>query len=554
MARLYEYQGKQILREAGLDVPEGGVAATPEEAFAIAGRLDKPVAVKAQVWTTGRFKAGGIRFAKTPDEARQAAAELLGGRIKDFPVEKVLIEEQLELAHEFYAGIIVDASHKVRAPVLMFSTQGGVDVESVAEEHLARQAVDILEGFRLDDARRMVESLLKVEEASRLFNLPEEAGRLFYGELAQSLVSLYEVFRRCDARSAEINPLVATKDGWIVAADCRISIDDASVARHPELGITVPRESNTPPTALDVAAWKIEENDYRGISFFAQMAPDTRGGGFIGYHAIGGGGALLAADTLVRNGLKLANYAETSGNPTAAKVYRTARLVLGQPDLDGYCLLGAVIASQDQWHHAHGLLRAFRETLTDRPGFPVIVLIAGNKEEEALEILREGLSTLPVRFELFGREYIHRLDFVARRMKEMVEEYRSENRPLSLWERARVRAEENQKSESDTPYSPLSPHPNPLPKGEGTLTERYPFRTGEVIVHRQQCVGCRSLACVKACSLYGGYLYRVKNGKMILGIPLEIVPRQCTECLACEYECHLRGQGALDIMLPMDLP
>ena len=115
MARLYEYQGKQLLRTAGLTVPNGDVAATPDEAFAIARRIGKPVVVKAQVWTTGRFKAGGIRFAQTPQEARQATADLLGSRIKDFLVEKVLIEERIELAQEFYAGIIVDASHKVRA-------------------------------------------------------------------------------------------------------------------------------------------------------------------------------------------------------------------------------------------------------------------------------------------------------------------------------------------------------------------------------------------------------------------------------------------------------
>jgi succinyl-CoA synthetase beta subunit len=549
MVRLYEYQGKQLLRQSGLTVPKGEVAASPDEAFNIAKRLGKSVAVKAQVWTTGRFKAGGIRFADTPDEARQAAAELLGARIKDFLVEKVLIEEKIEMesrdghqpevgrSREFYAGIIVDASHKVRAPVVMFSTQGGVDVESVAEEHLARLTVDILEGIHLDDARRMVESL-HVQETWR-------------EPLSRAIVSLYEVFRRYDARSAEINPLVVAKDDRVVAADCRISIDDSSASRHPELGITVPRESNTPPTAADVAAWKIEENDYRGISFFAQMAADTRGGGFIGYHAIGGGGALLAADTLVRNGLKLANYAETSGNPTAAKVYRTARLILEQPDLDGYCLLGAVIASQDSWHHAHGLLKAFREKLADRPGFPVVVLIAGNKEREALDIMREGFSRLPIRFALFGRDYIHRLDFVAQRMKAMVEEYRNGRKVES-----RKSKVEDSVPTLDSRLSTLeSQNRRPLcdegSADEEATVQHYPFRTGEIVVLREKCAGCSSLACVKACSLYGGYLYRVKDGKMILGIPLETVPRQCTECLSCEYECRVRGQGALELVLPM---
>jgi succinyl-CoA synthetase beta subunit len=507
MARLHEHQGKALLKEAGLLVPEGGPASTPEQAEEIACRLGRPAAVKAQVWTTGRFKAGGIRFADSPAQARAEAATLLGSRLKGFLVEKVLVEERLKIAREYYAGVIVDASCKVRAPVVVFSASGGVDVESVPADRIARRAVDIFRGLSPDDAREMVASL----------GVPEPHRE----PLARAVASLYGVFRRYDARSAEINPLVVTEDGRVVAADCRVSIDDASVARHPELGILVPRESDTAPTALDVAGWKIEESDYRGISFFAQMAPDTREGGFIGYHAIGGGGALLAADTLVRHGLKLANYAETSGNPTAVKVCRTAQLILSQPGLDGYALMGAVLASQDQWHHAHGLVKAFRETLRDRPGFPVVVLIAGNKEEEALEILREGLSTLPICFELYGRDHIHRLDSVAERMKELAREYRAAGG----------------KGAAAPPPPPLEP------------TVRFAFRTGRILVDERKCAGCRSLACVKACSLYGGYIYRVRDGKMALGIPPEDVPRGCTECLACEHECRFRGQGALSIEL-----
>ncbi|MCI0500080.1 MAG: acetate--CoA ligase family protein, partial [Planctomycetales bacterium] len=511
-ARLYEYQGKQLLKEAGLTVPRGDVASSPEQAFEIARQIGGPVAIKSQVWTTGRFKAGGIKFANTPEDARKETAALLGSRIKGFLVEKVLVEERLELAKEFYVGIIVDASHKVRAPVMMFTTEGGVDVEAVQEKNIARLTVNIFDGVTLEDARNMVRSV----------NVPQA----WQEALAAAAVSLYEVFRRYDARSAEINPLVVTSDGRVMAADCRIGIDDASVSRHPQLGIEVPRESDTAPTALDKIGWKIEESDYRGISFFAQMATDTQAGGYIGYHAIGGGGALLAADMLVRHGLKLANYAETSGNPPASKVYRTARIVLSQPGLEGYCLMGAVMASQDQWHHALGLVKAFRETLHDKPGFPVVILIAGNKEKESLAIMREAFSGMNIRFELFGREYIHRLSFVANRMKEMVSEYRADRQAA-------------QKPAAAVPAAPY--------------TRKYDFRTGSVRVNENQCGGCKSLACVKACSLYGGYLYRVKNGKMVMGIPLDAVPRQCNECLACEFECRMRGQNALSISLPMEL-
>jgi succinyl-CoA synthetase beta subunit len=413
MARLYEYQGKQILKEIGVPVPEGDVASTAQKAREIAERIGKPVAVKAQIWATGRLKAGGIKFADDLNGVEKAAGELLGAEVKGFPVEKVLVEEKLDVEHEYYAGVIVDDSYKVKGPVVIFSTEGGVDIEEVAAtspEKISRLSVEVFQGLRLYDAYNLA---LAVGVKGALLN---PIGRAIHGT--------YELFKRCDARSAEVNPLVLTADGKVYAADCRVSVDDASVVRHPELGITVPRESDSPPTEFDQIAWKIEEKDYRGVCFLVQMTPDIEEGGYIGYHAIGGGGALLAADTLVRHGLKLANYADTSGNPTAAKVYRCARLILSQPGLEGYCLLGAVIASQDQWHHAHGLVKAFREELADRPGFPVVVLIAGNKEEEALEILREGLKDLPIGLELYGREYIHKLDFVAERMKALVEEYR----------------------------------------------------------------------------------------------------------------------------------
>jgi len=413
MARLHEYRGKELLKDVDVPVPQGDVASTPEEAKRIAAEIGKPVAIKAQIWATGRFKAGGIQFAATPEEAEKAAGELLGSQIKGFPVERVLVEEKLEIEREYYAGVIVDDSYRVRAPVVMFSTEGGVDIEEIVRRSpgkIARMTVDIRRGLRTYHAYNLALAL-------------GLSGELL-APIGRAICGLYELFRRYDARAAEINPLVLTRDGEVYAADCRVSIDDASVARHPELGIAVPRESDRPPTELDRLAWQIEEDDYRGVSFFVQLVPEIKEDGYIGYHAIGGGGALLAADTLTRQGLRLANYAETSGNPTASKVYRCAKVILSQPGIEGYCLMGAVIASQDQWHHAHGLVKAFREDLADRPGFPVVILLAGNKEEEALEILREGLKDLPIRLELYGRDYIHRLDLVAQRMKALVEAYR----------------------------------------------------------------------------------------------------------------------------------
>jgi succinyl-CoA synthetase beta subunit len=418
MPKLHEYQGKRLLKDCGILVPEGDVASTPKEAGKIAKRLLKTVAIKSQVGVTGRFKAGGIKFADNADEAEAAAEGLLGKEIKGIKVEKVLVEEKLAIEKEFYAGVIVNDSYKIKGPVLMFSTQGGVDIEEIATkfpEKVVSMNVDILDGLAVKDITQL---LSKLDVSARLV---EPLCKVVYG--------LYEVFRRYSARSAEINPLVLTKDRKIYPADCRIVVDEASAFKHPELAIEYPRDIGRSPTELEQIAWKVEEKDYRGIGYFVQMAMDFRPGeGYIGFHGIGGGGAMLGADALIRHGLKLADYADTSGNPTAAKVYRVIKLIFSQPNIDGYILMGPVIANQEQWHHAHALVKALREELENKPDFPVIILIAGNKEAESLEILKEGLRGLPARTELYGRDYVYKVDYIAERMKKLVGEYRRAQR------------------------------------------------------------------------------------------------------------------------------
>ena len=414
MSKLLEYQGKQLLKAQGIPVPEGAVVATPEGAFEAAAGLGRPVVLKAQIGITGRFKAGGVRFADTPPEAQKAARELIGAEIKGERVQKVLVEERLDIEHEMYAGVIVNDSYKVKGPVMMFSTRGGVDIEETAAKEpdmVARKDINILEGLDLRAARELVAR----------FNVPIKT----IGPLASTVHGLYQVFRKYDARSAEINPLVLTRDGRIFPADCRIVLDQASIFRHPELGIDFPREIGRPPTDLERIGWQVEEGDYRGTGYFVQLAWGFKAGeGYLGFHGLGGGGAMLGADALMRHGLKLANYAETSGNPTASKVYRVVKLVFSQPNIDGYVMMGAMMASQEQWHHAHALVRVLKEELPLRPGFPVVILIAGNKEKESLEILHEGLRGLPGRIEVYGREHVYDVDFIAGRMKTLVEEYR----------------------------------------------------------------------------------------------------------------------------------
>jgi len=410
LARLLEHQGKELLKSCGVKVPRGAPASTPGEARRIAEELGKPVAVKAQALVTGRMKAGGILFANTPEEAEAAASKLLGSEVRGFRVEKVLVEEKIDVLKEYYISITVDDSHRVRGPVLVFSPEGGIDIEEVARrqpEKVAKIPIDLAVGLRPYHARKAV----------KLTGTPEEDVKELYGVASK----LYEAFRRYDARLVEVNPLAKCSSG-LVALDCRMSIDDASAYRHPELGIDFAREMDRPPTRLEKAAWRVEESDYRGVFFFIEM-PKKEGEHYIGFHGIGGGGAMIGLDALVRHGLKVANYADTSGNPTASKVYRCAKIILSQPGIVGYFLAGCVIASQEQWHHAHGLVKAFRELLRDKPGFPVVIVLAGNKEEEALKILEEGLRDLPIRLELYGRDYVYEVDYLAERMRKLVEEY-----------------------------------------------------------------------------------------------------------------------------------
>ena len=412
MARLFEFQGKGFLKDAGIAIPAGEVTATAKEAGEIAARIGKPVAIKAQVWVGGRGKAGAIKLADTPEEARKVAGAILGMEVKGFPVRKVLVEEKLDIDKEYYVGVIPDSSWESKAPVVMFSPEGGMDIEQVPEDKIFRAKVDYLKGFPLYDA---------VDLASNA-GVPNELLRDMGGVISR----VVDVFKRRDCNILEINPLVLTKEGKVIAGDCRMAVDDSSTFRHPEMGVTIPREFPWEPTDYDVMGWGIEETDFRGSGFVMKMTLDETSPGYIGFHAIGGGAAMIGIDALSRVGLKPANFADTSGNPVASKIYRVAKVVLSQPNIEGYLLAGFLIANQEQWHHSHAIVKVLREELPKRPGFPCVLLVAGNKEEESLRILREGLKGLPGRIEIYGSEHVEDSDFIGQRMKALLEEYRKE--------------------------------------------------------------------------------------------------------------------------------
>ena len=414
MARLLEFQGKGLLREAGLPVPRGRNALSPDDAETIAAEIGAPVVVKAQLHAGGRGKAGAIRFASSPGEAREAAAALLGTEVKGFAIDSVLVEERLEIDRELYVGIIIDSARTGRRPLLMFSSEGGMDIESVPDEVIHRLHISPLRGVEVYQA---VDLLVGAR-------IPDE----LLVPLANVCARLARAHREYDCFALEINPLVLTKQGELVCADCKMQIDNAAVFRHPEMGIEVARDFGHEPTPLDLVGWGIEKADLRGSGFVMDMGYNGVSADTIGFHPIGGGSAMMAMDALNQVHLKPANYADTSGNPVGSKIYRVAKVVLSQPDIQGYLLGGFMMANQEQWHHAHAVVKALREVLPVKPGLPCVLLVCGNKEEESLAILREGLADCDgaTRVEIYGRDHVTDTLFIAGRLRALVEEYQAE--------------------------------------------------------------------------------------------------------------------------------
>src|ERR1700686_3343246 len=374
MARLHEYQGKAILAANGFKIPRGRAASTADQAVAAAneltGKKGGEVVIKIQAWTTCRAGIGGVAFAKKPDDVRAHATRMLAMKVGQFPVEAVLVEEKIAIEREFFLSFAIDDA--ARAPVIIFAAGGGSGIEERAASP-SRIACDVKRG-PLDSA---------VGEAVASCGLsPAHAA-----QLAESIQKLFVAARSVEARSLEINPLVLTKDGEFVAADCRITIDDYAVARHPELKIEIAREFDHPPTALERVAYAVEQNDHRGTFYFAQLATSAAkdSKGLVGFHGAGGGGSMMSMDAIVNAGFTIANFTDTSGNPSASKVYRAARIILAQPDLIGYFGSGSGVASQEQYWSAYGLAKAFWELDLD---ISAGIGLGGNPEDRAVDILQ----------------------------------------------------------------------------------------------------------------------------------------------------------------------
>lgn len=504
MARLAEFQGKQVLAAAGVAVPRGEVARTPAEAAAAARRLGASVVVKAQAWTTGRAGKGLIRFADSAEAAQLAAAAILATQVGDFPVAEVLVEERVTVATERYGGIILD--DRRRCPVLLVSARGGTGIEETAREHpetVGELPLDVVEGLAHHAAR----------ELWRRVGVHGEEQR----KLAEACVRLAAVARQLEARAAEINPLVLSADGRVVALDCRITVDDAAVFRHPELGIEVARELGHPPTPLERIAWNVEKDDYRGTFYFLQMRDGfSRGEKVVAFHGAGGGGSMMGMDALARHGFVVANFCDSSGNPPASKVYRAARVLLSQPGVDGYFGTGSGVASQEQFHSARGLVKAFLE---EPLSVPAVVRLGGNGEEKAIEILTGFTKALGVPVECYGKDTP--VDACVQRLAELI---------TGSVAPARRRPQREPRA-AEKPYSFSTP-------------------TGEITYDHAVCANCESKACVSAC--VPQILKLSEDGLPVLKVTLEEAQRgRCTECLACEVDCRALGAGGGHVRLPV---
>jgi len=503
MARLFEYQSKNILKKFKIPVPKGIVVKTPEEAKEAAIELDKPVVLKVQVWSKGRAEMGGIKFADTPDEARTKAKKMFDKKIENFPVEKILVEEKLNIKDEMFAGFIIDDSKQ--KPMMFFSSIGGTGIEETAKKHpdkTARLHADIVKGLKDFQVRDV---LLKAGIKGKLLL-----------KLSTIIVRLYNSFTKYDCRSLEVNPLVITEEGKIYAADCHISLDDYGVYRHPDLGIEIAREFDRPPTVLDKIAFKVEENDYRGTFYFLQMTDNPKDGNYIGFHGAGGGGSMMSMDAVANKGFKIANFTDTSGNPPSSKIYRAAKIILSQPGILGYFASGSGVASQEQFHSARGFVKAFLE---DNLDIPAVLRLGGNMEELAIDIINEYLSDLNVGIEAYGRD--DSPTFCVERLKDLIEK-------------------NNYKMHAVKPITEFTPPKN-----------AYSFETitGTIYIDHQKCKDCKDKPCVDACNYN---VLKFEEDKPVLNLTREEAKKgRCTECVACEIACRFNGNKGLYIHFPI---
>jgi succinyl-CoA synthetase beta subunit len=355
---IHEYQAKDILRAEGVPIPPGEVATTPDEVEAIAKKIGGMVVVKAQVHTGGRGKAGGVKLAKSPSEAREIAGKILGMKINGLTVHKVLVTSAAEIASEAYVGIILDRA--TRKPVFMVSPAGGIDIEEVAAktpEKILKLPIDTRYG-------------LQPYQASELgfFLFPNDVKKV--RAAAKIMGQLYNAFMKSDASLAEINPLVVTPSGDVLALDAKISVDDNALDRHADLAALRDETAEAP-----------SEVEARNANLtFIKLD------GNVGCVVNGAGLAMATMDLVKYYGGEPANFLDIGGSSNPEKVVNALRIITEDPSVKVilFNIFGGITRTDDV---ANGIVTA---TKANPLKIPIVIRLTGTNEEIAMKILQEN--------------------------------------------------------------------------------------------------------------------------------------------------------------------
>jgi len=355
--KLQEYRSKEILARHGVPVPSGEVATTPQEARAAAERIGGPVVIKAQVLVGGRGKAGGIKIAATADEAERLAGEILDMEIKGVAVKTVMVAPAADIATEFYLGLVLDRSAKAIAVIA--SAEGGVEIEEVARTNpdaILRLPLHPLIGLQDHEVRRV----------GYFLGLPAELRKDF----GSVLRGLYDAFVEADADLAEVNPLVITTDGRLLALDAKIVLDESALYRHPDLEAM--RDLNEEEPAETAAR-------EAGISFIKLD-------GDIGCMVNGAGLAMATMDLVKLAGGEPANFLDIGGGAKADRVLAAFRIILDDPKVRAILvnIFGGITRGDEV---ARGIVEARNRIGRE---VPMVVRIVGTNAKEAAAILREA--------------------------------------------------------------------------------------------------------------------------------------------------------------------
>ncbi|HPV07042.1 MAG TPA: ADP-forming succinate--CoA ligase subunit beta [Aggregatilineales bacterium] len=355
--KLHEYQSKFRFAEFGIPIPRGKIATTPEEAFQIAKEIGGPTVVKAQVLVGGRGKAGGVKLARTPEEAEQHAASILGMNIKGLTVKKVLIDPAADIRTEIYLGVTTDRTE--RRTVVMASSEGGMDIEEVAAkspDKIAKVWVHPFLGLRDYQARDIANAI----------GLPREHWR----EFIQIAKGLYDAYVQSDATLAEINPLVITGEGSLLAVDGKMVLDDNALFRHPQLAEMRDTDEEAPAETRARNA---------GLSF-------VKLNGEIGCMVNGAGLAMTTMDMIKLFGGEPANFLDIGGGAQADKVATAMQIILDDPNVKAVLIniFGGITRADEV---ARGVVEAIEKV---KPNVPFVARLVGTNEAEGREILNQA--------------------------------------------------------------------------------------------------------------------------------------------------------------------